>query len=223
MDLARLLSVVDAGSRSNRPGTILCLGAHADDIEIGCGGLLLRLLQEAPGLDVHWHVLSAPGPREREARCSAEWWLRDAGASHVGVSQFRESYFPDQWAAVKDHIEAIRATCEPDLILTHRRNDLHQDHRVVCELTWNAFRHHPILEYEIPKYDADLGRPNFYVGLDEATCRRKVSGLLQHFETQKARHWFTEDTFYALLRLRGIECGGRTRFAEAFHARKLVV
>ena len=223
MHLAQSLSIVKAGPESDGPGTILCLGAHADDIEIGCGGTLLRLLEESPGLRVHWHVLSAPGPRDREARCSAESWLRNAGASRVRISQFRESYFPDQWGAIKDEIEAIRADCEPDLVLTHRRDDLHQDHRVVCELTWNAFRHHPILEYEIPKYDADLGRPNLYVSLDEPIGRLKVSGLMQHFETQKTRHWFTEDTFYALLRLRGIESGGRTRFAEAFYAHKLVV
>jgi len=223
MDLAQSLSIVKAGSPSKGPGTVLCLGAHADDIEIGCGGTLLRLLQDAPDLRVYWHVLSAPGPREREARCSAEAWLRGAGHSRVAISQFRESYFPDQWAAIKDQMETIRADCEPDVVFTHRRDDLHQDHRVVCELTWNAFRHHTILEYALPKYDGDLGRPNLYVGLDEPTGRRKVTGLMQHFETQTARHWFTEDTFFGLLRLRGIECGGPTRYAEAFYARKLVV
>lgn len=205
------------------PRTILCLGAHSDDIEIGCGGTLLRLLDAWPKAEVHWHVLSAPGPREREARRSAAAWLRGARKSHVGILQFRESYFPDQWADIKDGVEQIRGSCEPDLIFTHRRDDLHQDHRVVCDLTWNAFRSHTILEYEIPKYDGDLGQPNLYVALDERVCRRKVKALMRHFQTQKARHWFTEDTFFALLRLRGIECGGRTRFAEAFHARKLVI
>jgi LmbE family N-acetylglucosaminyl deacetylase len=205
------------------PRTVLCLGAHADDIEIGCGGTLFRLLESRPKLEVHWHVLSAPGPRQREARRSAAAWLRRARKSHVEVQEFRESYFPDQWAAIKDRVEQIRANSDPDLIFTHRRDDLHQDHRVVSDLTWNAFRGHTILEYEIPKYDGDLGNPNLYVALDERVCRRKVLALMRHFRTQTAKHWFTEDTFLALLRLRGIECGSHTHFAEAFHARKLVV
>jgi len=208
----------------DRPLRVLCLGAHADDIEIGCGGTLLRLLESCPEVEVHWHVLSAPGPRAREARRSAAAWLRAASASHVDVSDFRESYFPDQWGAVQDRIEQIRAGAEPDLIFTPRRDDLHQDHRVVSELTWNAFRSHPILEYEIPKYDGDLGNPNAYFALDERLCRRKVAALMRYFPSQaKTKAWFTEDTFLAMLRLRGVECGRRTRFAEAFHARKLVL
>jgi LmbE family N-acetylglucosaminyl deacetylase len=206
-----------------RPRVVLCIGAHADDIEIGCGGTLLRLVQSRPGLQVHWHVLSATGARQREARASARAWLRTAGRAQIEVAGFRESYFPDQWAAIKDRVEQIRATCEPNLIFTHWRDDAHQDHRVVSELTWNAFRSHTILEYEIPKYDGDLGRPNVYVGLDDRIARRKVAALMRHFRSQATKHWFTADTFYALMRLRGIECGGRTRFAEAFHARKLVV
>jgi LmbE family N-acetylglucosaminyl deacetylase len=211
------------GLERKGPRSILLLGAHADDIEIGCGGTVSRLLASWPGAEVHWHVLSAPGARQREARRSAAAWLRSARKSTVGVLDFRESYFPDQWGDIKRRMEQIRATCEPDLVFTHRRDDLHQDHRVVCDLTWNAFRRHTILEYEIPKYDGDMGNPNFYVTLDERVCRRKVAALMRHFPTQVSKPWFTEDTFLALLRLRGIECGGRTHFAEAFYARKLVL
>jgi LmbE family N-acetylglucosaminyl deacetylase len=211
------------GLERQGPRSILFVGAHADDIEIGCGGTVFRLLESWPELEVHWHVLSAPGPRAREARRSAAGWLRAARRSHVDILEFRESYFPDQWADIKDRVEKIRASCEPDLVFTHWRDDLHQDHRVVSELTWNAFRSHTILEYEIPKYDGDLGNPNLYVALDRRACRRKVAALMRHFRTQTAKPWFTEDTFFALLRLRGIECSGRTHFAEAFYARKLVL
>lgn len=211
------------GLARTRPRSILCLGAHADDIEIGCGGTLFRMLAAWPDLEVHWHVLSAPGPRQREARRSAAAWLRGATRAQVGVAEFRESYFPGQWTGIKERVEQIRAGCEPDLVFTHHRDDLHQDHRVVSELTWTAFRHHTILEYEIPKYDGDLGHPNFYVALDAAVCRRKVAALMRHFRTQAAKSWFTEETFFGLLRLRGIECVGGTRYAEAFCARKLVV
>jgi LmbE family N-acetylglucosaminyl deacetylase len=202
---------------------ILCLAAHADDIEIGCGGTLFRLLQSWPDVEVHWYVLSAPGPRQREARRSAAAWLRAARKSHVDILEFRENYFPDHWADIKNRMEQIRASCDPDLIFTHWRGDLHQDHRVVSELTWNAFRRHTILEYEIPKYDGDLGSSNLYVTLNQRVCRRKVAALMRHFPTQTSKPWFTEDTFFALLRLRGIECGGRPHFAEAFYARKLVL
>lgn len=211
------------GLERKGPRSVLCIGAHADDIEIGCGGTVMRLLRAWPEVEIHWHVLSAPGLRACEARGSAAAWLRAAGTSHVDVQDFRESYFPDQWAAIKDHVEQIRASCEPDLVFTHRRDDLHQDHRIVCELTWNAFRNHTILEYEIPKYDGDLGVPNLYVALDQRVCRRKVAALMRYFRSQAHRPWFTEDTFFALLRLRGIECGGRAQFAEGFYARKLVL
>jgi LmbE family N-acetylglucosaminyl deacetylase len=211
------------GLGRKHPRSILCLGAHADDIEIGCGGTLLRVLESWPEVEIHWHVLSAPGPRKREAHRSAASWLRAARKSHVQILEFRESYFPAQWADIKDRTERIRASCEPDLIFTHRRDDLHQDHRVVSELTWNAFRHHTILEYEIPKYDGDIGNPNLYATLSQRLGRRKVTALMRHFRSQASKPWFTEDTFFALLRLRGVECGGRTHFAEAFYARKLVL
>jgi LmbE family N-acetylglucosaminyl deacetylase len=168
-------------------------------------------------------VASAPGERAREARLSAREWLAAARSSTIEIGRFRESYFPHQWAALKDAFEQLKRTCEPHLVFTHWREDRHQDHRVVSDLTWNTFRHHTILEYEIPKYDGDLGNPNVYVPLDEATSTRKAATILRCFKSQARKGWFTEDAFLAMLRLRGIECGPRARFAEAFYGRKLVV
>ena len=202
---------------------VLCLGAHSDDIEIGCGGTLLRLAATFPTIEIHWCVFGAGGRRKKEARSSAAEFLGGLKKCRVSVSEFRESYFPQEWASIKDQFERIKRKMDPDLVFTHWREDRHQDHRVLSDLAWNTFRNHTILEYEVPKYDGDLGQPNFYVALDEATCRRKVATILKHFESQAHRHWFTEDTFLSLLRLRGIECGPGTRYAEAFHSRKLVV
>lgn len=200
---------------------ILCLGAHADDIEIGAGGTILRLLQEHPGTTVHWVVFSAAGPRELEARQSATVFLEQAGARRVVTREFRDGFFPYRGEAIKEAFEALKVEVDPDLILTHTSGDAHQDHRLINEFTWNTFRRHTILEFEIPKYDGDLGRPNVYVPLSEETCRRKVDHLMTSFATQSGKHWFTEETFRALLRVRGIECG--SPYAEAFVARKLVI
>ncbi|HKX62554.1 MAG TPA: PIG-L deacetylase family protein [Verrucomicrobiae bacterium] len=205
------------------PRKILCLGAHSDDIEIGCGGTLRRLIAERPGIEIWWQVFSATGERKREAEASAADFLAGVKERRIVTGEFRESYFPQDWALIKDEFEHLKQEFEPDLILTHWRDDRHQDHRVLSDLAWNTFRNHTILEYEIPKYDGDLGQPNYYVTLDESICRGKVTAILQHFRSQASRAWFTEDTFFALMRLRGIECGARARFAEAFHARKLVV
>jgi LmbE family N-acetylglucosaminyl deacetylase len=202
---------------------VLCLGAHADDIEIGCGGTVLRLLAADPTVEICWRVFSAAGPRAKEAKASAAEFLQGARRSQVVVSRFQESYFPQHWGRIKDEFERLKASFDPDLILTHWRDDRHQDHRVLSDLAWNTFRNHRILEYEIPKYDDDLGQPNFYVGLEESVVSRKVTLLLRHFPSQAQRHWFTEDAFRGLMRLRGIECGPRARYAEAFHARKMVV
>ena len=203
--------------------TVLCLGAHADDIEIGCGGTILRLLQIHPGMAVHWHVFGAPAGRRLEARRSAREFLASAGTAHIQVAGFRESYFPGQWVRIKQALEQVRRRYEPDLIFTHWRDDRHQDHRVLSDLTWNAFRDHLILEYEIPKYDGDLGNPNVYVGLNEEVTTLKISAILRHFRSQASKHWFTEDTFRSIMRLRGIECGPGTVFAEGFYGRKLVL
>lgn len=207
----------------NNLRTVLCIGAHADDIEIGCGGTLLKLLAGQPGMEVHWVVFGASGQRAAEARVSAAAFLHDAGSRHVRIEGFRDSYFPYLGGCVKEAMEKVRDTVSPDMIFTHLHDDAHQDHRLLCELTWCAFRDHLILEYEVPKYDGDLGRPNVYMPLDEATCRRKIDLVMDGFPSQRSKPWFTEDTYWALLRLRGIEAGIGVRFAEAFTARKLIV
>jgi LmbE family N-acetylglucosaminyl deacetylase len=210
-------------SRGAEPLRVLALGCHADDVEIGCGGALLRLLEEAPGTEVTWVVFSAHGDRRQEAQLSAEEVLAGGARADVRLHAFRDGYFPWQGAEVKDVFEAMKAEVEPDLVLTHRRDDLHQDHRLVCQLTWNTFRNHLVLEYEIPKYDGDMGQPNVYVPIDEPTARRKVDVLTRHFQTQANKHWFTEDLFWGLMRLRGMESNAPSGFAEAFHGRKLVL
>jgi LmbE family N-acetylglucosaminyl deacetylase len=202
---------------------ILCLGAHSDDIEIGCGGTILKLLLHHPGSHVVWVVLSARGPRKQEAISSAKVFLAHAGSTKIETKLFKESFFPYSGEAIKEYFEKLKQISEPDLIFTHYRHDLHQDHRVVCELTWNTFRNHQIFEYEIPKYDGDLGQPNVFVPLTQALCEKKVKRLMEGFSTQRNRQWFTEDTFYALLRLRGIESNASEKYAEAFYGRKIVI
>ena len=201
---------------------ILCLGAHSDDIEIGCGGTLLRLVDEFPQLQVDWIVFSSHGHRQEEAYASADEYLRPVTRKNVIVKDYRDGFFPFQGAEIKEFFEQLKQQVSPDIVFTPYRHDLHQDHRPICELTWNTFRNHLILEYEIPKYDGDLGSPNFFVYLDAATCQRKVEYLLKHFKTQQNRDWFTEDTFLALLRLRGVESKSPLHYAEAFYGRKIV-
>ncbi|HEY6881744.1 MAG TPA: PIG-L deacetylase family protein [Polyangiales bacterium] len=201
---------------------VLCLGAHSDDIEIGCGGSLLRLLGEYPGAEVHWVVFASNPEREREARASAASFCAGA-SSTVVVHAFRESFFPAQWSEIKEALEAARKAFTPDLVLSHRMEDRHQDHRLLAELTWNTFRDHLIWQYEIAKYEGDLGHPNLYVPLTRATADRKVELLHQHFPTQRTRSWFSADTFHGLMSLRAIECNAPEGRAEAFHVSKLVV
>ena len=210
-----------ANKRSNYQ--VLCVGAHSDDIEIGCGGAILKLIKEYKNLTIHWIVFSAEPERKREALRSARLFLKGTATENLSVKEFRGSFFPDQYAQIKEAFELIKGKNSPDLIFTHSRHDLHQDHRVINELTWNTFRDHFILEYEIPKYDGDLGNPNFYIQLDESLCARKLKYILQSFKTQRTKHWFTEDTFRALLRLRGIESGASAKYAEAFYARKIAL
>jgi LmbE family N-acetylglucosaminyl deacetylase len=202
---------------------ILCLGAHSDDIEIGCGGTILSLLDWYPNASFAWIVFSGAGPRAVEAQASAEAWLPAARRSQVAIRNFRDSYFPYQGVEIKAYFEELKQTLSPDLIFTHCRSDLHQDHRLINELTWNTFREHAILEYEIPKYDGDLGAPNVFVHLDEAVCGRKVELLRRYYATQASKPWFTDETFLALLRLRGIEARAPRSYAEAFYGRKLVL
>ena len=202
--------------------SILCLGAHSDDIEIGCGGTVLTLLKSHPEIHVTWVVLAGQGERGVEARQSAELFLQSAGAKRVVVREFRDGYFPHQSAEIKDYFETLKRETSPDLVFTHARNDLHQDHRVVCELTWNTFRNHFVLEYEIPKYDGDLGTPNCFVPLTEETVARKIEILMSVFASQRNKHWFTGEMFRSILRLRGMECA-HPGYAEAFVARKLTL
>ena len=205
-----------------RAKRILCVGAHSDDIEIGCGGTLLKLLRERDDREIQWVVFSAGGARTREARASARSFLDGAARATVVVKDFKGSFFPYEGERIKAYFEQLKRF-DPDVVFTHYRDDRHQDHRVLSDLAWNTFRNHMILEYEIPKYDGDLGRPNLFVPLDEDVCRTKADRLCRAFQTQVNRHWFSEDTFLALMRLRGIECASATKYAEAFYCRKLVV
>ena len=207
---------------SSKTLRVLCIGAHCDDIEIGCGATLLRLASERP-LDVTWLVLCSTPPRAAEARSSAVAFLKKARKRTVKIEAFRDGYLPAQWAQVKESFELLASAEDPDLIFTHDLHDRHQDHRVVSELTWNTFRDHVILEYEIPKYESALGLPNLYVPVSSPVAERKARYLLDAYVTQKAKHWFSRETFLSLMQLRGIECNARSGVAEAFHARKLVV
>jgi LmbE family N-acetylglucosaminyl deacetylase len=202
---------------------VLCLGAHSDDIEIGAGGTLLKLIAEVPDLEICWVVFSAPGPRAEEARLSANAFLDHCPHKVIKIGSFRESYFPSEWISIKDWFEEIKAGFDPDIVFTHFRDDRHQDHRILSDLAWNTFRNHLILEYEILKYDGDLGSPNVFVPLSGNLSARKIELLLEHFQTQTSRHWFTRGTFEAMHRIRGVECASATGLAEAFYCRKLVL
>jgi LmbE family N-acetylglucosaminyl deacetylase len=202
---------------------VLAIGAHSDDLEIGCAGTILTLARANPGLAVDWVVLAASGDRADEARRSAQVLLGDGAEGSVEVLGFRDGYLPHTAGAVKDAFEELKGRVEPDLVLTHTRDDLHQDHRLVCELTWNTFRDHVVLEYEIPKWDGDMGRPNVYVPLDESVVREKLDLLGAHFETQRGKDWYDVDVFRGLMRIRGMECRAPSGYAEAFVARKLTL
>ena len=205
------------------PLKLLAIGAHSDDIEIGCGGTILKLIEQGTVSEVCWVVLTGETTRATEAAQSAEALLGDAPDTRVILKDFRDGYFPYEGARIKDFFEALKGEFAPDVVLTHQRSDLHQDHRVVCELTWNTFRDHLILEYEIPKYDGDTGAPNLFVALDESLCRKKIDHLMTHFASQRPKHWFKEDLFSGLMRLRGMECNSPTSFAEGFYCRKAMV
>jgi LmbE family N-acetylglucosaminyl deacetylase len=206
------------GFRSVR--RVLCLGAHSDDIEIGAGATVLRLLRESPGVEVRWVCFSGNGQRHAEARASAELFLRDAAARSLVLHGFQDTLFPSQHVEIKRAFEALKPF-DPDLVLTHYRDDRHQDHRTISELTWNAFRAHQIWEYEIPKWDGDLIQPNLYVPVEPGDLDAKLAGLMAAFGSQRSKHWFDEETFRGLARLRGLE--SNARYAEAFVARKFVV
>ena len=201
---------------------ILCIGAHSDDIEIGCGGTILKLLSEYDDAEVYWVVLGSSGQRDKEAVVSANKFLTDAKKKKIIIKNFKESFFPYIGGEIKDFFEELKGRTSPDIIFTHYRHDLHQDHRLISELTWNTYRNHLVLEYEIVKYDGDLRVPNLFVHLNEKTCRKKIDFVMDSFKTQENRDWFTPDAFFSILRIRGIESKAPEKYAEAFYCRKLV-
>ncbi len=210
------------GKDSREPFTILCLGAHADDIEIGCGGTLLHLTEGDTKIMFHWVVFSATGKRGEEARKAAG--LFTAGCDkEVVVKEYRDGFLPHSGAQVKEFFEELKGRVNPDLIFTHWQGDAHQDHRMICELTWNTFRNHLILEYEVPKYDGDMGRTNIFVPLAAPIVDQKLSCLFEAFRTQATKPWFDRELFKGLMRIRGMEANSPSGYAEAFHCRKLVV
>jgi LmbE family N-acetylglucosaminyl deacetylase len=215
----RALGLAQPGQRLS----VLCLGAHSDDIEIGAGGTLLAWIARGVLLDVHWCVLSAPGQRGEEAAASARAFLEGAARTTVELKEFRDGYFPVEREAIKSWMQELSQRVRPDIVLTHKEDDAHQDHRLVRELAWNAFRDHLMLEYEIPKWDGDLGRANLYVPLPASLMERKLALLHAHFATQRGKDWFDAETFRSLARLRGMECRAPERYAEGFVARKLLL
>lgn len=211
------------GSSRDQALSVLCIGAHSDDIEIGCGGTLLRLIEEYPQARFHWVVMSATGVRKAEALRGAESFIGTKRLEHTLLKEFRDGFMPFVGADVKSTFEELKQSVSPDLIFTHNRKDAHQDHRFISELTWNTFRNHFILEYEIPKYDGDLGKPIVFVPLEADLYTTKVGHIMDTFESQRAKHWFEESTFLSLMRLRGMECNSPSGYAEAFYCRKLML
>ena len=201
---------------------ILCIGAHSDDIEIGCGGSILRFLSEYKDVEVYWAVLGSNGKRDKEVIGSANKFLANAKKKKIIIKNFKNSYFPYVGGEIKKFFEKNLKKISPEIIFTHYRNDLHQDHRIVSDLTWNTFRDHHILEYEIIKYDGDIGTPNFYVHLSNEVCREKIEIISESFKTQRNKDWFTKDSFYSILRVRGIESRAPEKFAEGFYCRKII-
>ena len=202
---------------------VMCLGAHCDDIEIGCGGSILRLIEERPDLEFCWVVFASDEKRKQEGAASAKLFLAGARESRVVFHSFRDGFFPYIGGDIKEIFLKLEKEFCPDLIFTHYSRDLHQDHRLISELTWNSFRNHVILEYEILKYDGDLGSPSLFIPLEPPICHKKVQYLLEAFKSQQGRHWFTEDLFLSLLRIRGVEAQSASQYAEAFYCRKLQI
>jgi LmbE family N-acetylglucosaminyl deacetylase len=202
---------------------VLCLGSHSDDIEIGCGGTILRMAKQYPRCSFYWVVFSAIGVRAAEAQRAATMFVSPAQLMKPLFKTFQDGFLPFAGAEVKTVFEELKRQIAPDLIFTHNRMDAHQDHRLIAELTWNTFRDHFILEYEIPKYDGDLGQPSVFVPLQKETCEKKVQYILEAFQSQHCKRWFQEETFFSLMRLRGMECNSDSGYAEAFYCRKLVL
>lgn len=214
------LSLDQSGSK---PLHVLCLGCHSDDIEIGCGGTILRLIRDYPGVRFHWVVFSAIGPRKAEAERAAHLFTGTEHLEELVLKEFPDGYLPYIGSEVKAAFEELKQKIKPDLVFTHQRHDAHQDHRLLSELAWNTFRNHLILEYEIPKYDGDMGQPCVFVPLELEMCETKVRYLMDLFQTQRSKNWFEESTFMSLMRLRGMECNASSHYAEAFYCRKLML
>lgn len=221
MDAVTTMRELGLSFSDNRRLNVLCLGAHCDDIEIGCGGTILTLVQGNPNVSVHWVVYSSTPERELEARRSADAFLGPVQNRTLVIHGFRDGFFPYVGAELKECFEELKRQVQPDVIFTHCRDDLHQDHRLVSELTWNTFRNHLILEYEIPKYDGDLGRPTVFVPITDAIHQQKIAYLVDCYPSQRERQWFSPSLFSAILRLRGMEANASSTYAEAFYARKL--
>ena len=217
-----MLRVSLEGAR-NGALTVLCLGSHSDDIEIGCGGALLALAERYPKAQFHWVVFSGDSVRKEEAVKGARLFTKVDALKNFIHKDFLDGFLPFMGAEVKQMFEELKRTVSPDLIFTHYRDDAHQDHRLLSDLTWNTFRNHLILEYEIPKYDGDLGTPNFFTPLEMTICEKKVENILSAFQSQHGRNWFEKETFFSLMRLRGMECNSPSGYAEAFYCRKLVL
>jgi LmbE family N-acetylglucosaminyl deacetylase len=215
--------VLGLGFAAGTPARLLVVGAHPDDIEIGCGGTLLRLLEETSDLSICWVVACCEGVRADEARASAADVMSSTSNSQLHLGSFRDGYLPYAGAAVKEFLHEIGTGFAPDVVMTHQRDDLHQDHRLLGELAWQVFRDQLILEYEVAKYDGDLGQPNFFVPLDRSVCDRKLELLRRHFTSQADKPWFDDQAFLGLMRLRGVECRATSGLAEAFHGRRVVL
>jgi LmbE family N-acetylglucosaminyl deacetylase len=210
-------------AKSSEPLKILCLGSHSDDIEIGCGGTVLQISEQYPNSVFHWVVFNATGVREQEAQLGAKQFVKPTRLRGPVLKSFRDGFMPFEGAEIKMVFEDLKQAVSPDLIFTHHRDDAHQDHRLVAEMTWNTFRDHFILGYEIPKYDGDLGQPSFFVPLDLELCNKKTKLITETFQSQQNKRWFHQDTFLSLMRLRGMECNSPSGYAEAFYCRKVVL
>lgn len=214
---------INISENSDEPLRVLCLGCHSDDIEIGCGATILRLIEEHPNCRFYWIVFSANGARRSEALRAAELFAGSDRLEQLTLHEFPDGFMPFIGAEIKTAFEEMKKLISPDVIFTHNRRDAHQDHRLVSELTWNTFRNHFILEYEIPKYDGDLGQPSVFVPVRSEICQTKVKNLMDSFQSQRSKAWFEESTFFSLMRLRGMECNAPSGYAEAFYCRKLVL
>jgi LmbE family N-acetylglucosaminyl deacetylase len=219
--LIKTMLGMDFAFNSRETLKILCLGAHCDDIEIGCGGSILRLIDENEKAQVKWVVFTSNEVREKEALTSTSMFLENAIESDIIIEKFKDGFLPYQGERVKEVFEKIKNSFDPDIIFTHYREDLHQDHRLINELTWNTFRNHLILEYEILKYDGDIGNPNFFIPLDEQTADKKTELILANYHSQRDKNWFDKETFLSMLRLRGVESA--SKYSEAFYLRKAIL